>query len=409
MIYTVDASADEPIMLLNKHIGYDEEDGMGIDGSLFQQELLQLDNMGKKAIQVWINCPGGSVVDGFNIYNAILKSKTPVDTYNVGIAASMGGVVFMAGRNRKMADYSLLMIHSPSGGENQKVLDAMSGSLVKMISAKSHTPEEDVKVLMRNTSWLTAADCLGKGFCTDIEITRQSNMKISEAKAMWKDCTVIVNSILKQPLNKKLTVMNKVTMKLGLVEAATEDNIIEAIKVIENKAYVAETKILSMEGETARKLKEVQDKADAAVVAAKAELATVKDAAEKAEADLLTVKTTLTKTQSELKAIKDKYDAMEAEKNAAIAAENEAKAKALVDSHVRTGRIKNEAKVIERWVNLAKDDFEGTEEMINAIPLSVKSPVIITGGPEKAVEGVHATSAMALAVKNKLKREGKLV
>ncbi len=408
MIYTVDASADEPIMLLNKHIGYDEEDGMGIDGSLFQQELLQLDNMGKRAIQVWINCPGGSVVDGFNIYNAILKSKTPVDTYNVGIAASMGGVVFMAGRNRKMADYSLLMIHSPSGGENQKVLDAMSGSLVKMISAKSHTPEEDVKVLMNNTSWLTASDCLGKGFCTDIEITRQSNMKIAEAKAMWKDCTVIVNSILKQPLNKKLTVMNKVTMKLGLVEAATEDNIIEAIKVIENKAYVAETKVLSMENEAARKLKEVQDKAAAEVVAAKAELATVKDACEKAEDDLLTVKTTLTKTQSALTEIKNKYEAMEAEKNAAIEAENEAKAKSLVDSHVRTGRIKNDSKVIERWVNLAKEDFEGTEEMINAIPLSVKSPVIITGG-EKSVDGIHATSAMALAVKNKLKREGKAI
>ena len=48
MIYCVDPSADEPILLINKHIGFDEKDGMGIDGALFQQELLMLDALGKK-------------------------------------------------------------------------------------------------------------------------------------------------------------------------------------------------------------------------------------------------------------------------------------------------------------------------------------------------------------------------
>jgi len=36
-------------MLLNKHIGFiTDEGGMGIDGSVFQEELLALDQMGKK-------------------------------------------------------------------------------------------------------------------------------------------------------------------------------------------------------------------------------------------------------------------------------------------------------------------------------------------------------------------------
>ena len=35
-------------MLINSHIGFDEEDGMGIDGNIFQKELLYLDTLGKK-------------------------------------------------------------------------------------------------------------------------------------------------------------------------------------------------------------------------------------------------------------------------------------------------------------------------------------------------------------------------
>ena len=66
-MYCVDLSADEPIMLINKHIGFDEKDGPGIDGSLFQEELLRIDAMGKKRIQIWINSPGGKVMDGYNI------------------------------------------------------------------------------------------------------------------------------------------------------------------------------------------------------------------------------------------------------------------------------------------------------------------------------------------------------
>ena len=88
-MYTVDTSADEPIMLINSHIGFDPEDGMGVDGAQFQRELLELDSMGKKRIQVWINSPGGNVMDGYNIFSAICDSKTPVDTYAKGVVASI--------------------------------------------------------------------------------------------------------------------------------------------------------------------------------------------------------------------------------------------------------------------------------------------------------------------------------
>lgn len=409
MTYTINVNSENPIMLIDKHIGFDSEEGVGIDGSLFQKELMELDNMGKKSIQVWINCPGGSVVEGYKIFNAILKSKTPVDTYNMGIAASMGGVVFMAGRNRKMADYALMMIHSPSGGDDEDVIEAMSGSLAKMISAKSNTSEHDISAMMRKTSWLTASDCMMKGFCTEIEATRRANVKqVPDAKAMWKTCTTIVNSILQTPNNTKNTVMTKVTMKLGLVEAASEDQILEAIKNITDKAYTAETKLIQIEGENARKLKEITDKAVADVTAAKNDLKTATEAAEKAENDVVSVKALLTKAQADLKAVTDKLTVLEAEKTAAEELQKETAAKSLVDSHVKTGRIKNEVKIIERYVNMAKDDFEGTKLLIESIPLSVKAPVFQTELRTEGIPEGMGTSATALAVRNKLKREGKL-
>jgi ATP-dependent Clp protease protease subunit len=62
--------------------------------------------MDKKRIQVWINSPGGDVDDGYNIYNAMLKTKTKVDTHCYGMAASMAGAIFQAGHRRTMADYA---------------------------------------------------------------------------------------------------------------------------------------------------------------------------------------------------------------------------------------------------------------------------------------------------------------
>jgi len=166
--YTIDPSVDEPIMLIDKHIGMDAEDGMGIDGSEFSRELLHLDSIGKKQIQIRINSVGGSVMDGMTIYNAILKTKAKVDTYNVGICASIAGVIFQAGRNRIMADYSLLMMHNPQGGD-KKVLKIMKESLVTMLTRKANKTEAEIAKMMDATTWLTATECLTSGLCDLIE------------------------------------------------------------------------------------------------------------------------------------------------------------------------------------------------------------------------------------------------
>ncbi len=73
-----------------------------------------------KDIQLYINSPGGSISAGMAIYDTMQYIKCDVSTICIGMAASMGSFLLMAGAKGKR--YSLpnseIMIHQPliSGG-----------------------------------------------------------------------------------------------------------------------------------------------------------------------------------------------------------------------------------------------------------------------------------------------------
>lgn len=71
-----------------------------------------------KDIDIYINSPGGSVVDGLAIYDTMQLIKPQVSTICVGLAASMGAVLLAGGAPGKR--YALpnakVMIHQPWGG-----------------------------------------------------------------------------------------------------------------------------------------------------------------------------------------------------------------------------------------------------------------------------------------------------
>ena len=71
-----------------------------------------------KDIHLYINSPGGSVSAGLSIYDTMQFVKPDVSTMCMGIAASMGSFLLMAGaKGKRMAlPNSRVMIHQPSGG-----------------------------------------------------------------------------------------------------------------------------------------------------------------------------------------------------------------------------------------------------------------------------------------------------
>lgn len=80
-------------------------------------QLLYLDSIDhEKPIMVYINSPGGSVVDGLAIIDTFELIQAPVTTVCVGMAASMGAVILSCGDNRYMTKNSECMVHQVLGG-----------------------------------------------------------------------------------------------------------------------------------------------------------------------------------------------------------------------------------------------------------------------------------------------------
>jgi ATP-dependent Clp protease protease subunit len=70
---------------------------------------------GTAEIQLFINSPGGDVLAGLAIYDAMQFVKCPVSTICIGLAASMGAVLLCAGRKgrRFCLPNARVMIHQP--------------------------------------------------------------------------------------------------------------------------------------------------------------------------------------------------------------------------------------------------------------------------------------------------------
>jgi ATP-dependent Clp protease protease subunit len=78
-----------------------------------------------KDIFLYINSPGGSVSAGLAIYDTMQFIKPDVSTLCMGLAASMGSFLLMAGAKGKRfaLPNSRVMIHQPSGGAQGQATD----------------------------------------------------------------------------------------------------------------------------------------------------------------------------------------------------------------------------------------------------------------------------------------------
>ena len=90
----------------------------GVSALICAQLLfLEADNP-KKQIDMYINSPGGMVTSGMAIYDTMQYIKSPVSTLCMGMAASMGSFLLMAGApgQRIALPNARIMLHQPSGG-----------------------------------------------------------------------------------------------------------------------------------------------------------------------------------------------------------------------------------------------------------------------------------------------------
>lgn len=119
-----------------------------------------------KDIHLYINSPGGSVSDGFAIYDTMNYIKCDVNTICVGRAASMGAFLLAAGAKGKRFSLpnSEIMIHQPLGGTQGQATDiAIQAEHILRLKKKL------TKILAENTGQnidKISADCERDYFMT---------------------------------------------------------------------------------------------------------------------------------------------------------------------------------------------------------------------------------------------------
>lgn len=143
-----------------------------------------------KDINIYINSPGGSVTAGLAIYDTMQFVTCDVNTYCMGMAASMGAVLLTAGTKGKR--YALpnshIMIHQVSGGAQGTASDVertveFMYSLKKRLNVilSKHTGKsiEQVEIDADRDNYMTAADAAEYGL---IDKVLESTADVTDGK-----------------------------------------------------------------------------------------------------------------------------------------------------------------------------------------------------------------------------------
>lgn len=135
-----------------------------------------------KTITLYLNSPGGSVIDGLAVYDVILLLDAPVKTVCMGTCTSMGAILFLAGTEREIMEHGRIMIHDPSFGIQHDIsgkkphqiqlevdeLNKWREALAKIISERTERPLEDIYKATANDTYFNAEEAVKFGLATHI-------------------------------------------------------------------------------------------------------------------------------------------------------------------------------------------------------------------------------------------------
>jgi len=148
--------------------------------NVIQAQLLFLESTdAKRDILMYINSPGGSVIDGLGIYDTMQYVSPDVGTICTGLAASMGAVLLAAGAKGKRTalPHSRVMIHQPLGGMQGQVSDMeISYQLIKQMQKElydilsNHTGQSYKKIEKDcdRDNWMKAEEAKAYGLVDEV-------------------------------------------------------------------------------------------------------------------------------------------------------------------------------------------------------------------------------------------------
>jgi ATP-dependent Clp protease protease subunit len=132
-----------------------------------------------KDIFLYINSPGGSVSAGLSIFDTMQFIKPDVSTLCMGMAASMGSFLLMAGAKGKRfaLPNSRVMIHQPSGGAQGQATDIEIAAreiiktreqLNRIYADRTGQTVEKIAADMERDMWMSPAEAKDYGLIDQV-------------------------------------------------------------------------------------------------------------------------------------------------------------------------------------------------------------------------------------------------
>ena len=150
-----------------------------ISNSVIAQLLFLQMQDPNKDINMYINSPGGSVSSGLAIYDTMQFVTCDINTYCIGMCASMGAVLLSAGTTGKRfaLPNSDIMIHQVSGGASGTASDvertvehmySLKKRLNKILAKHTGKTEKQIEKDADRDHWMSAKEAADYGLVDNV-------------------------------------------------------------------------------------------------------------------------------------------------------------------------------------------------------------------------------------------------
>lgn len=377
----------------------------------FNDEFLWLQDVVKPSkIVVSINSEGGSVLYGMGTYSIIQQCPIPVDTIVEGIAASMASVLWAAGDNSYMRDYSILMIHNPFmrnkdkdglDPDTEQTIAAFQKQIETIYHKRFGLAKSKIREIMDG-----GEGCDGTYFdakaAVEAGILPKENVLKTPKQVAAKVKNQIEGMLDASEIQK---VMASINTELGAVKPLDETSSIPNQNQIENSKSqkdMTENQEFAFGSVCAQLgLEKTSDVATVLNKVTSLQNAETKVAELQASLDELKIQKAgvdaqLTNAQDELKAVQDELqtykDAEKAQRDAAI--------EQFVEAAIADGKIDAASK--DKWVEMSQSNFDMVQATLNSIAKREKITEKIANDPANVEDAAHDMTEAEKALAKKV-------
>ena len=170
--------------LLKERIIFLGEEVTDVTASLVMAQMMFLEAEDPdKDIHLYINSPGGSVTAGFAIYDTMHFIKCDVQTYCIGMAASMGAFLLAGGTKGKRfaLPNAEIMIHQPLGGAQGQATEIQiaaeqilktKATINRILAENTGKPIEIIAADTERDNWKSAQEAKEYGLIDSVITSR---------------------------------------------------------------------------------------------------------------------------------------------------------------------------------------------------------------------------------------------